>query len=346
MSSFASLPAGRRFALLLALAAFGPACTSAADASPDASAPGESAGGAPAGPPPAAVAFAVAPGDSVAAISPATRALFDRIVAAADSQNVAQKPYGEIVQWVGDQLRGRPYAAGLLDAPPRETLLADLTQFDCVLYIENVLAVAHGIATGDATPEAFVAEVARMRYRGGAMNGYGSRLHYFTEWIADNETRGTLRNVTGDAGGVALDTRIVFMSEHRAAYPRLADAAAFDSVLAAESRLAGLDLVYIPKARIAEAYARLQPGDVVAMATSIGGLDVTHTGFVHVTPAAAGAAGRTGFLHASSASNAVTLSPDLHAYVRDIRNQTGIVVARPLDPRTDRASGPGEPGPE
>ena len=342
MSSFATPSAGRRLGLLLALAAFGPACTSAADASPDASAPDESAAAAPAGPPPAA-ALAVSPADSVAAISPETRAAFDRIMADAASQNVAQKPYGEIVQWVGDQLRGRPYTAGLLDAPPRETLLADLTQFDCVLYVENVLAVARGIATGDATPEAFVAEIARMRYRGGAMNGYGSRLHYFTEWIADNEARGTLRDVTQDAGGEPFVKTITFMSEHRSAYPRLADAAAFDSVLAAEARLAGLDLVYIPKSRIAEAYESLRPGDVVAMATSIGGLDVTHTGFVHVTP---GASGATGFLHASSASNAVKLSPDLHAYVRDIRNQTGIVVVRPLDPRRDRARGPGEPGPE
>ena len=313
--------AGRRLAVLLALAAS--ACTP--DASADPALPALAAL-------PAALpaALAAAPADSVAAMSPATRAAFDRIVADAAAQNVAQRPYGEIVQWVGDQLRGRPYTAGLLDAPPRETLLADLTQFDCVLYIENVLALARGIATSDATPEAYLADIARMRYRGGAMAGYGSRLHYFTEWIADNAARGTLRDVTQDAGGVPFDKTIAFMSEHRASYPRLADAAAFDSVRTVEARLAGMDLFYIPKARIAAAADSLRAGDVVAMTTSIAGLDVTHTGFVHVSP---GAGSATGFLHASSAANAVTLSPDLAAYVAGIRNQTGIVVARPADPR-------------
>ncbi len=185
----------------------------------------------------------------------------------------------------------------------------------------------------ETTPEAYLAQIRRMRYRGGEMDGYCSRLHYFSEWIADNETRGAVRNVTAAAGGVPFDKQITFMSEHRSAYPHLADDATYVCATAAEARLADLDLVYIPKARIAEAYARFQPGDVVAMATSIGGLDVTHTGFIHV------ADGRTGFMHASSASSEVKISPDLAAYVRDIRNQVGIFVARPVDPRADRASG-------
>jgi hypothetical protein len=305
----------------VALAAALAACTSDATATPDASAIG-----APAGPPPA-VAVVVSPADSVAALDARTAAAYARIVAAADSAGIADRPYGEIVQWVGEQLQGRPYVAGLLDAPPRETLVADLTRFDCVLYIENVLAVAHTIATGETTADAYIAEIARMRYRGGQMNGYASRLHYFSEWIADNAARGILQNVTVAAGGEPFDKRITFMSEHRSAYPHLADDSTFALVRDAEAALAGLDLVYIPKARIAEAYAHLQPGDVIATATSIAGLDVTHTGFVHV-------AGRqTGFMHASSASNAVKVSPDLHAYVRDIRSQVGIIIARPLDPR-------------
>ena len=321
----------RLSAFLFALAALGTACTTADDVG---AMTGPQAYATPAGDPdePVADGPATAAGDSLA-LDPETATAYRRIVAEAAAQGVADRPYGEIVQWVGEQLRGRPYVAGLLDAPDRETLLADLTQFDCVLLIENVLAVAHTIAAGETTPAAYLAQIQRMRYRGGAMAGYGSRLHYFTEWIADNEARGTLRDVTAAAGGVPFDTRIAFMSEHRSAYPHLADAAAFDSVLAAEARLAGLDLVYIPKADIAGAYAQFQPGDVVAMATSIGGLDVTHTGFIHV------AGGETGFLHASSASNAVKISPDLAAYVRDIRSQVGIIVARPVDPRAGRASG-------
>ena len=266
--------------------------------------------------------------DSAAVVGPETAAELRRIAALAAAQNVADRPYGEIVQWVGEQLRGRPYTAGLLDAPDQETLTGDLTQFDCVLYIENVLAVARGIATGDTSEEAYIGAVREMRYRGGEMDGYCSRLHYFSEWIADNERRGAVRNVTAQAGGVPFEKRIAFMSEHRSSYPRLADDAMFACATRAEAALAGLELVYIPEADIAAGYAAMQPGDVVAMATSIGGLDVTHTGFVHVE------GGKTGFMHASLTADAVKVSPDLAEYVAGIRNQVGIIVARPTDPRT------------
>ncbi len=313
-------PLSLRFALV-AFAALA-ACSPSADAD-------AAAIGAPAGPPPAiASVLSVAPGDSLAALSPATAAAYGRITSEARAQGIAARPYGEIVQWVGEQLRGRPYVAGLLDAPPRETLLADLTRFDCVLFVENVLAVAHTIAMEDTTPEAYVAEIARMRYRSGQMAGYCSRLHYFSDWIADNDTRSIVHNVTAEAGGVPFDKRIDFMSTHRASYPHLRDDATYACATAAEARLADLELVYIPKANIRSAYAQMQPGDIVAMATSIGGLDVTHTGFIHVDGSG------TGFMHASSASNAVKVSPDLSDYVRDIRNQVGIIIARPVDPRT------------
>ena len=81
--------------------------------------------------------------------------------------------------------------------------------------------------------------------------------------------------------------------------------------------------------RIADAYAALQTGDVLATTTSIDGLDVTHTGFVVKLEG-----GATGFLHASS-TGAVKVAPDLAAYVEGNRVQTGLLVARPVDPRTD-----------
>ncbi len=306
----------------VALAAFGACASDTPDSAPV---------GAPAGPPPAVAVVTVVPTDSLARLDAGTAAAYARITSEARAQGIAQKPYGEIVQWVGMQLLGKPYVAGMLDAPRRETLIADLTRFDCVLLVENVLAVAHTIAMEDTTPEAYLAEIQRMRYRGGDMDGYASRLHYFSEWLADNDTRGIVRNVTAEAGGVPFAPRITFMSTHRASYPHLADDATFAAVSQHEAALAGVEMVYIPKARIAAGYAAMQPGDVVAMATSIGGLDFTHTGFVHVT--GEGSARRVGFMHASSASNEVKVSPDLAAYVRDIRNQTGIVIARPVDPR-------------
>ncbi|MEO0557532.1 MAG: N-acetylmuramoyl-L-alanine amidase-like domain-containing protein [Bacteroidota bacterium] len=166
-----------------------------------------------------------------------------------------------------------------------------------------------------------------LRYREGTRGGYCSRLHYFTEWIHDNDARGAVRNITMEIGGESFDKQIDFMSEHRESYPKLESDETYACIVDMEAGLQGMELFYIPQDRIAEAYARMQPGDVIATATDIGGLDVTHTGFVHQTDAG------TGFMHASLSSNAVKVSPDLQDYVQGIRSQIGVVVARPLDPR-------------
>ena len=70
-----------------------------------------------------------------------------------------------------------------------EPLTLSLTHFDCVTLVESCLAVARVARGGAPTWESFGREIERMRYRGGTA-GYASRLHYFSEWIADGERRG------------------------------------------------------------------------------------------------------------------------------------------------------------
>jgi len=262
------------------------------------------------------------------AVVDSTRAAFRRIMTfARDSALAEEEDFGMIVQAVGRQLMGAPYVAGMLDSGSDETLIADLTTFDCVLYVENVLALARGIATGDTTFADYVANVESLRYRHGEMAGYCSRLHYFTEWIQDNERRGVVTDVTRDAGGVPYRKTINFMGTHRGSYPRMESDDTFECILDMEAGLRGMELYYIPKAEIAEHYDALRPGDVIATATNIDGLDVTHTGFVYRT-----ADGRTAFLNASL-SGEVLIAPDLARYSQGVRAQTGIIVARPVDPR-------------
>ena len=319
-----------RLALVLSLTALGAACGARQPAAPPAepARPGPAQAAAPGPAPAPAVQTTAAAPDTTDTPSARTLATFRAILDAAAAQGVAERPYGEIVQWTGEQLMGRPYVAGMLDAPPEETLVVDLNGFDCVLYIENVLAISRMVALGQTSYDDYRAGVEALRYRGGRLDGYCSRLHYFSEWILDNEARGGLVNVTREVGGERLDKRLTFMGEHRDAYPKLASDETYACVVDMESSLAGLELVYVPQDRIAAAYPMLQPGDVVATATSIGGLDVTHTGFVHKT------ADRTGFMHASLSSNRVKVSDDLQGYVQGIKSQIGVVIARPVDPRT------------
>ena len=257
-----------------------------------------------------------------------TKRLFKNLMAQARAKQLHEQPFGEIVQAVGMHFLRTPYVEGMLDKTSKETLVVDLTGFDCVLFVEAVLALAQGIAEEDYSYETFATNIRNQRYRGGAMNGYCSRLHYFSDWIANNEDRGTVRNITQALGGDRLDKRLTFMSEHRGSYPRMAtNDSLFQGIKAMERDLAGLKIFHIPQGRINTVYNRLKPGDIIATSTHLKGLDVTHTGLVY-----AHEDGGIGFLHAST-SGGVKVSPDLQRYVQNNKVQIGIVVARPVDPR-------------
>jgi hypothetical protein len=111
---------------------------------------------------------------------------------------------------VGELAIGTPYEAFTLEeylraggSPMRtEPLTLSLTRFDCVSLVEACLALAR-VARADGAPswDAFAREMERMRYRDGERAGYASRLHYFSEWLADGERRGLVRDLGRELGG-------------------------------------------------------------------------------------------------------------------------------------------------
>ena len=82
----------------------------------------------------------------------------------------------------------------------------------------------------------------------------------------------------------------------------------------------------IPTSRIAEVAGRIETGDVLAFATAITGLDVTHSAFAYRDRA-----GVLRVLHAPLSGGVVEVTrATLPQYVSAIRRATGILVARPL----------------
>jgi len=254
------------------------------------------------------------------------RRIFDEIMQKSEAENWDGFDLGAIVQKVGTEFVGTRYEGGLLDHGDTEELVVTFAAFDCQLFIETVLAMARGIRERDRSYEGFTRRLEEQRYRAGVRDGYCSRLHYFTEWIRDNEQRGIVQDVSASLGGVREIRRLDFMSRHRDAYPRFASN---DSVLAGiremESGLAATEMFYVPEASIRERADLLRPGDIIATATGIEGLDVSHTGLAYVSED-----GSVGFLHAST-KGGVTVAPDLQSYLEGNAVQIGIVVVRPLE---------------
>lgn len=247
----------------------------------------------------------------------------------------AEVPLGRAAVRVGELAIGTPYVANTLEAylrdggsaTKREPLTLALTRFDCVTLVESCLAVAR-VARGGGTPswDGFAREVERMRYRDGKRGGYTSRNHYFSEWISDGQRRGLLRDLGASLGGMNDDRPLRFMTEHRGSYAALADDGVYAAIGAMERGLDGRARMVVPTARIAEVSDRIESGDVLGFATSIPGLDVTHSALAYRD-----AHGVLRVLHAPLSGGSVEVSRfTLPEYVAAIRRSTGILVARPL----------------
>ncbi|MFB6278675.1 MAG: N-acetylmuramoyl-L-alanine amidase-like domain-containing protein [Salinibacter sp.] len=266
--------------------------------------------------------------DSVLPPPDTTAARFEAAWAVARAHHDDGQSTGALMQAMGRHFEGRPYLTGTLDAPPSETLVVRFDGFDCVTFVETTLALARSAEAADSTYAGFARRLAEQRYRDGAPVGYCNRLHYFTEWLTDNADRGLVQLLGDDLDGRPLRDTLDFMSTHRSAYDRFAtNDSLFACVQAMETRLQKqrrADPVrYVPQDSIRAVYDQLQAGDIVALVSSVDGLDVAHTGLVYAHDD-----GGRGLLHASL-SDGVVVSPDLQRYVEKIDGQIGMVVARP-----------------
>lgn len=237
-----------------------------------------------------------------------------------------QGDFGTTMVNIGKSFMQTPYVAKTLEIGDTETLVVNLQGLDCTTFVENVLAFSLLLRQQEMSFDAYLKNLEIIRYKDGSLNGYASRLHYFSEWIANNAEKGLLKDITGEIGGTAITKDINFMSTHRDLYPFLADDVNFSKIKASENYLNSQAICVLAQDDIAANEHLIQTGDIIALATSINGLDVTHTGI-----ATREKDGRIHLLHASTGSMEVEVSKKpLADYLKGIKSNTGIMVARPL----------------
>jgi hypothetical protein len=153
--------------------------------------------------------------------------------------------------------------------------------------------------------------------------GYSSRLHYFSEWIHDNQKKAILENVTRKIGGRPFRKTISFMRTHPDLYPPLRNAAVLRRVKFVERAIGRRFLFVISKKGLRRLEDRIHDGDLIAITTNTEGLDVQHVGL------AATVKNRIHLLHASSGEGRVVLSRNtLYRYLIQSKSRSGIMVAR------------------
>lgn len=223
------------------------------------------------------------------------------------------------------KLMGIPYVANTLDVQDEETLVVHLDKADCTTFVETVLALVLAEWEEKKDFGSFKRALERIRYRGGKLDGYLSRLHYFSDWIKDNEQKGIVRERTKELGlSLPQVLNLNFMSTHPASYrPLESHPELITKLVEIERGWEKVPVSYIPKDKLNAGRKELgiRNGDILAITTNISGLDVVHTGF------ACWMGDKLHLLHASSVLKKVVLdSQTLYDYSKNKKAHTGVRV--------------------
>jgi hypothetical protein len=200
---------------------------------------------------------------------------------------------------ISGSLIGRPYIGNPLGGGPHlpEALTVTLDGFDCVTYIETVLALALSCDLYE-----FVDTLRLLRYKKGDI-AWASRNHYMVDWVKNNRSAGLIVNLTSGRYAEKKQRTLSLV-------PGLP-----------EKRVS---FSCFPKRRIGGVRARIKTGDLILFASARKWLDVYHAGLLILRD------GQLLMRHATRSVGAVVEQP-LASFLTGNR-MSGFILLRPLDP--------------
>ena len=205
------------------------------------------------------------------------------------------------------KMLGVPYVAGTLDGNEEEQLVVRIDALDCTTFVETVLAFSIADKREERDFEGFKKALTDVRYRDGILNGYTSRLHYFSDWIRNNEQMGFVKECTSEtACSQPKELWLDFMTTHVDSYlPMKKNPELVKEMAAHEKNWQGTVVSYIPKEKLnlSPEELKIKDGDVLALVTNIKGLDIVHVGFAFWKDK------QLHLLHASSSAKKVIEDP-------------------------------------
>jgi len=201
------------------------------------------------------------------------------------------------IDLISRRLLGRPYQPNPLigSADTAEVFTAALDGFDCVTYLETILALARAANVDD-----FTRWLRKIRYEQGHVS-WRRRNHYMTLWIRNNVRQGII-------SPVAMPT-----------VPTISRERVLNVVSGLDARRTRVKC--IPKSAATRLEAYLQTGDLMFFASTRTNLDVFHAGII------VGNGERVLMRHASRSHGAV-VEQGLREFLKENR-MAGVIVMRP-----------------
>jgi len=233
------------------------------------------------------------------------RHLSRRCVQGLLSKTKSYRSAGSRIEVLSRHFLGQPYEINPLigSAEVPEVFTVSLDKFDCVTYIETILALALSSSVSE-----FSQWLRKIRYQGGRVD-WKKRNHYMTGWIRSNLRSGALRSLN------LPDVPVVFRDRILDVLPGLP---------AVRTRVES-----IPKPSIARLTRHVKTGDLIFFASTRRHMDVFHCGIL------VREGDRLLVRHASRSRGGVVEQP-LDEFLKANR-MAGVIVARPKDQKESRS---------
>ncbi len=244
-------------------------------------------------------------------------------------KSLKDKPINDIIVEIGKSFLGTEYIAHTLEKEGDEQVVINLTGLDCTTFLETSLTFARCIKKNKTSFDDYKNELEFIRYRDGRIDKYPSRLHYFSDWIYNNQQKGIVKDITKEIGGKKINFALNFMSNNPKYYKQLQKNPEFIPVIKKqEEEINSRQYYYVPQDDIEKIESKISSGDLIALTTNEKGLDIGHVGIaVKMND------GRIHFMHAPLVGSKVQITEEsLSDYVKKIKKHTGIIVLRVSEP--------------
>jgi hypothetical protein len=222
-----------------------------------------------------------------------------------------------------------PYGAGASNSVGIDKTLVCTSVLNCVTLIEMFWAITYTkyqlsqlniYLTDNQIFNLFLRNLNFIKYYDGLNCELHDRIHYFTDALHQLETKGLLENIAA-YNGEPIHKKIYFISGNKKQWAAIKN---WTKIKVIEESMSQRPRFYYPLHRIEDYKLFAKTGDIIALATDVPGLDVSHCGYITFRNDS------LLFTHASSVKKKVIIEEDLCDYLSKRTSITGIYVYRPL----------------
>lgn len=222
-----------------------------------------------------------------------------------------------------------PYGAGASNNVSFDKTLVCTSPLNCVTIIEMFWAICYTqyqlsqlnlTLTQNQIFNLFLKNLNFIKYYDGFNCELHDRIHYFTDALFQLESKGLLENI-GAYNGEPIDKKIHFISGNKKQWSAIKN---WIKIKVIEESMSSRPRYFYPLDRMEDYKLYAKTGDIVALATDVAGLDVSHCGYITFRNDS------LLFSHASSVKKKVVIEEDLCNYLSKRTSITGIYVYRPL----------------